>query len=226
VASLKNLWVRFWMHFAGRSPLGRFATRLACWAAPPYKGRCLLAWQSPRGYISPWSTIDHSDLRLGKHVYIGDRVVIYQDRDGGPVVLGEGTHLHNDVVIEIGPRGSFTVGAQTHIQRGCQITAYESSIEIGRGVQIAPYCAFYSYDHGMAREIPMTHQPLRSKGPINVGDGAWLGVGVIVLSGVRIGRGAVVGAGAVVTDDVPESAIVAGVPARLIRMRAEMPPSS
>jgi acetyltransferase-like isoleucine patch superfamily enzyme len=158
---------------------------------------------------------------MGKHVYIGDRVVIYQDRDGGQVVLGDGVRLHDDVVTEIGPRGSLNIGAHTHIQRGCQITAYESAIEIGNRVQIAPYCAFYSYDHGMDREIPMSHQPLRSKGPIQVGDDAWLGVGVIVLSGVRIGKGAVVGAGAVVTDDIPESAIVAGVPARVVKMRAE-----
>ncbi len=213
------------MHFAGRSLLGRFATRLASWAVPDYKGRCILA-QSPRGYISPSSTICHSGLQLGKHVYIGDRVVIYQERDGGPVVLSDGTHLHNDVVIEIGPGGSLGVGANTQIQRGCQITAYESSIEIGRRVQIAPYCAFYSYDHGMIAEVPMSHQPLHTKGPIGIGDDAWLGVGVIVLSGVRIGKGAVVGAGAVVTDDVPDGAIVAGVPARLIRMRAETRSSS
>jgi acetyltransferase-like isoleucine patch superfamily enzyme len=211
------------MRFAGRSPAGRLATRLASWAVPPYKGRCILAQLSPRGYISPRSTIYHSDLRLGKHVHIGDGVVIYQDRNGGPVVLEEGTHLHDDVVIEIGPGGSLSIGAQTHIQRGCQITAYEAAIEIGRRVQIAPYCAFYSYDHGMALETPMSHQPLRSKGPIEVGDDAWLGVGVIVLSGVRIGKGAVVGAGAVVTHNVPDGAIVAGIPAGVIKMRAEAP---
>jgi acetyltransferase-like isoleucine patch superfamily enzyme len=203
--------------------VGRVATRLAAWAVPPYKGRCLLAQQSPRGYISPRSTIYHSDLRLRKHVYIGDGVVIYQDRNGGPVVLGEGAHLHDDIVVEIGPGGSLTIGAHTHIQPRCQITAYKSSIDIGQRVQIAPHCAFYSYDHGMVPGIPMSHQSLHSKGPIIVEDDVWLGVGVTVLSGVRIGKGSVVGAGAVVTHDVPEGAIVAGVPARVIKMRAEAP---
>jgi len=160
---------------------------------------------------------------LGHHVYIADGVIIYQDRDGGPVVLGERVHLHDDIVIEIGPGGSLTIGAHTHIQPRCQITAYESAIEIGRGVQIAPYCAFYSYDHGMAPDIPMDRQSLHSKGPIVVEDDAWLGVGVIVLSGVRVGKGAVVGAGAVVTRDIPEGAIVAGVPARVVKMRTEIP---
>jgi acetyltransferase-like isoleucine patch superfamily enzyme len=50
-------------------------------------------------------------------------------------------------------------------------------------------------------------------------DDADLGVGAIVLPGVRIGRGAQVGAGAVVTKDVPDYAVVAGVPARVVRER-------
>jgi acetyltransferase-like isoleucine patch superfamily enzyme len=75
----------------------------------------------------------------------------------------------------------------------------------------------------MVPGIPMSHQSLHSKGPIIVEDDVWLGVGVTVLSGVRIGKGSVVGAGAVVTHDVPEGAIVAGVPARVIKMRAEAP---
>ena len=53
-------------------------------------------------------------------------------------------------------------------------------------------------------------------------DDAWLGVGVIVLSGVRIGKGAVIGAGAVVSRDVPDGAIAMGVPARVVKMRAEL----
>jgi acetyltransferase-like isoleucine patch superfamily enzyme len=53
--------------------------------------------------------------------------------------------------------------------------------------------------------------------PTVLEDNVWLGAGVIVLKGVRIGRGAVVGAGAVVTRDVPAGSVVAGVPARMIK---------
>jgi acetyltransferase-like isoleucine patch superfamily enzyme len=52
-----------------------------------------------------------------------------------------------------------------------------------------------------------------------IGDDVWLAHGVTVLSGVTIGNGAVVASGAVVTKSIPEYAIAAGVPARVIRYR-------
>jgi acetyltransferase-like isoleucine patch superfamily enzyme len=55
--------------------------------------------------------------------------------------------------------------------------------------------------------------------PCEVGSDVWIATGAVVLRGVRVGNGAVIGAGAVVTRDVPPFAIVAGVPAKLMRMR-------
>lgn len=54
-------------------------------------------------------------------------------------------------------------------------------------------------------------------GNIEIGDDSWLGTGCIILPNVKIGQGAVVGAGAVVTKDVPDFTIVAGIPAKFIR---------
>ena len=63
-------------------------------------------------------------------------------------------------------------------------------------------------------------QPLFSKGAIKVGDGAWLGHGVVVVSGVTIGAGAVIGSGSIVVEDVPENAIAVGNPARVVKYRS------
>lgn len=59
----------------------------------------------------------------------------------------------------------------------------------------------------------------RTKGKIIIEDDVWIGLGVTVLSGVRIGKGAIVASGAVVTKDVPAYSIVGGVPAKVIKYR-------
>lgn len=58
-----------------------------------------------------------------------------------------------------------------------------------------------------------------AKGDIVIDDDVWIGYGAYILSGVKIGKGAIVGAGAVVTKDVPEYAIVGGVPAKILKYR-------
>lgn len=211
------------MQLAGPNQVGRVATRLAAWFVPPYKARGSLAGLSSRGYIAPSAIIHHPALRLGANVFIGDQVIIYQAHKGsGPVELGDRVHLHRDIIVETGLGGSLIVGADTHIQPRCQFSAYEAPIRIGCDVQIAPYCAFYPYNHGFAPDELIRKQPLQTKGGIVIDDDAWLGVGVIVLDGVRVGKGAVIGAGAVVAEDIPDGAIAAGVPARVVKMRSDL----
>ncbi len=207
------------MQFAGQGFPGRLAARIAGIPAPPYKGRKYMADLNIHGYVSPTTSICHDELHLGRHVFIGDRVTIFKANEGGSVLIGDHTHIHQDTVIETGEGGYLTIGSDTHIQPRCLLSAYTGSIEIGSAVQIAPNCAFYSYDHSILPGEPITTQPLKTRGGIQVEDDALLGFGVIVLDGVRIGKGAVIGAGAVVTRSVPDAGIAAGAPARLIGMR-------
>ena len=97
------------------------------------------------------------------------------------------------------------------------------------GVTIGDHCligrgtSFFSGGHTFDRSDRLIlDQPLR-KAPIVVGDDVYFGLNAVVLGGVTIGSGAVIGAGAVVADDVPSGAIVAGVPARLVRYRDGYP---
>jgi acetyltransferase-like isoleucine patch superfamily enzyme len=220
--SLAERWTRFWMRYAGLSCWGRTATRLATWFAPPHKARVVLARMNPQGYIAPSVTIYHSDLRLGANVFMDERVVIFQRENGGPVELGDRVYIYRDTILETGYGGYLKIEAEASIHPRCQLNAYVSPIHIGHGVMIAPNCAFYPYDHGVAPDRPIRRQPLQTKGGIVVGDDAWLSVGVIVLGGVRIGKGAVIGAGSVVTSDVPDCAIAVGNPARVVKMRSDL----
>lgn len=190
--------------------------------APPYYGRCYLARLSPKGYIAPTAIVHHNSVHFGHNIFIGDRVVIYQDRDGGAVEFGERVHIYNETFIQTGFGGRLMIGDNTYIHPRCQFSAYKGTISIGNQVQIAPNCAFYPYNHGIEQEKLINKQPLNSKGDIIVGDDAWLGFGVIVLDNVRIGSGAVVGAGAVVTEDIPEGSIAVGMPARVVKMRDDI----
>lgn len=203
----------------------RIATGLALIGAPPPLLRCFFATFNPKGWIDPRATLWGPRIQLGLNVYIDNGVQIYQEENGGQVEVGDRVRLYEDTHILVGPEGGLFIGADTKIHRGCQIESYKAPIQIGRGVGIAARCALLSFDHGLAPDRPYANQPLTTKGPIIIEDEAWLGHGVTVLSGVRIGKGAVIGAGSVVTKDVPAGAIAVGVPARVVRMRADLRPS-
>jgi acetyltransferase-like isoleucine patch superfamily enzyme len=216
---LHAYWARFWLGLAGPGPAGRFASRLAALFTPPFYGRMRLAALSPQGYIDAQADISHTNLRRGKHTLIAKGVTIYQGDGGGPVVLEDGVFLNNNTIVQTGRGGSVTIGERTNIQAGCHISAFHRSITIGRRVDIAPNCGLFPYNHGLAPDAAIRAQPLISRGDIVIGDDAWLGFGVVVLDGVRIGNGAVIGANAVVTTDIPDGAIAAGNPARVVKMR-------
>ncbi len=211
-------WSGFWMLFAGRGPTGRIATRLAGLFARPYKGRRYLARLNAQGYYSPSAVISCRHLTTGDHIFVGDRVTIYE-ADAGEVHIGDRVAIHQDTVIQVGEGGRVEIGTDTHIQPRCYVSAQKGWLTIGNHVQIASNCGFYTHSHGMEAGELMRRQPLRTKGGIVIGDDVWLGFGVIVLDGVRIGNGAMIGAGAVVTRDVPADAIAVGMPARVIGKR-------
>lgn len=215
-------WMWFWMRWAGLGYLGKITTAIASWTAPPYYARRCLARYHSKGYIDPGATIYHSLLKLGANVFVGDRVTIFQDKDGGEVILKDRVHLYDDTYIQTGDEGSVVIGSDTHIQTRCQLSAYKAPIKIGSRVQIAPSCAFYPYAHGISPGRSIKEQPLTTKGGITIEDDVWLGCRTIVLDGVHIGEGAVIGAGSVVTQDIPAGAIAAGVPARVVKMRSQI----
>lgn len=208
------------------SPLGRLATRLAVLFMPGYKARVSLAKFNPKGYVSPSANIVHTDLRRGKRVFIGDLVTIYRTESGGYVALEDGVKLYSDIIVETTHGGKLVIGEGTHVQARCHLVAGVNSVLIGRRCEIAPACAFFCYNHAIEPGEPVRTQPLVSRGDIVIEDDVWLGYGVIVLDGVRIGAGAVIGAGSVVVKDIPPMAIAVGNPARVIKYRTDETPAA
>ena len=199
--------------------IGGAARRLAAIGMPPLYGAVPLAALHPRGYVSPRARLAHPNVHFGRGCFVGDGVLIFQDRKGADVRLGDRMHLHESCTIQTGQGGRVIIGAETHVQPRCQFSAYCGAIEIGERVEIAPNCAFYPYNHGMRVGTPIRQQPLYSRCGIAVGDDAWLGYGVVLLDGARVGEGAVVAAGSVVTGEIPANAIAGGVPAKVLGCR-------
>ncbi len=114
--------------------------------------------------------------------------------------------------------GRVEIGAKTVIGQECTISAYRR-VRIGEQCVIADRAMFIDFDHGVVE----VERPIRQQGiymrEVEVGSNVWIGYGACILRGVRVGDNSIIGTNSVVTRDVPANAVVAGIPARIIRMR-------
>lgn len=92
----------------------------------------------------------------------------------------------------------------------------QGGIKVGNRVMIGSHTSISTITHDYAKKD--MHTTIISK-PIVIEDDVWIGTHSVIMPGVTLGKGSVIGAGSVVTKDVPEFAIVAGVPAALIKLR-------
>lgn len=93
-------------------------------------------------------------------------------------------------------------------------------LEIGRDVMMGRWVNIMTNSHDTSRtDIPMNQQGNQNKRKVTIGSDVWIGNRVIILPGVTIGNGVIIGAGAVVTKDIPDYAVVGGVPAKIIKFR-------
>jgi acetyltransferase-like isoleucine patch superfamily enzyme len=114
--------------------------------------------------------------------------------------------------------GRVEIGDKTVMGQECTISAYQH-VRIGQQCVIADRAMFIDFDHGVVEvERPIRKQGIYKRDVI-VGSNVWIGYGACVLRGVSVGDNAIVGTNSVVTKDVPANAVVAGIPARIIRMR-------
>jgi acetyltransferase-like isoleucine patch superfamily enzyme len=161
--------------------------------------------------------------------------------------IGKGTSVHNNVDLYADKISSITIGKNSKIGQRTQLvstrndhlkigqnTSFHSDCSIVGQVTIGDNCLFArhifisSYEHTF-KHIPYEYikkQDLlhKTKSPVSIADDCWIGWGVAIKSGIKIGKGAIVGANSVVTKNIPPYKIYGGIPAKEIGTRLEFKP--
>ena len=148
-------------------------------------------------------------LRHPGRISVGNRVAIddgclLDARGAGDegIFIGDDVLIARDTIIQ-SKASPITIGDRCTISSQCQLSA-AGEIRLGRAVMVGgqTYIGGGLYRTG-DRSVPMTDQQVYSRGPVVIEDDVWIGAGVTILDGVRIGTGSVVGAGALVREDLP-----------------------
>jgi acetyltransferase-like isoleucine patch superfamily enzyme len=176
--------------------------------------------------------------RCGKRPAVGRGVVF---RIPHQMEFGDGVLIDDFAAIDIrGEASSIIIGDRVSIGRFSTVAAKGGSIELQSGVNVGSYCRIATNSRVVIGESvligaycyvgpgnhtegesgkPLIEQPMDIKGGVEIGCHAWLGTGVTVLDGVRIGRHAIIGAHSLVTSDVPDWGVAVGTPAKVIKVR-------
>jgi acetyltransferase-like isoleucine patch superfamily enzyme len=196
---------------------------------PPRHGGplTLLRFMAARGMVTPryvrllirlaWLRLRfRGRLQTDGLAFIGPGVKL-EIRRGAKLFLGRWSWIGHGCKIRV-HEGEVHIGAKTVLGQECTISAYQH-VSIGRECVIADRVMLIDFDHAVVD----VERPIRLQGiykrDVDVGHNVWIGYGACVLRGVRVGDNAILGTSAVVTKDVPDNAVAAGIPARVIRMR-------
>jgi lipopolysaccharide O-acetyltransferase len=165
------------------------------------------------------------DLIFSKIIFPKARIIRrpYYIRNEGTFVYGRGFSTGPGLIIDVfGENAKLEIGNNVMAFHNLHIGVLESVI-IGDRVLIASSVYISDHSHGnysgenQSSPIePPVKRRLKSL-PIKISDDVWLGERVTILPGVSIGKGTVVGAGSVVTSNLPENVIAAGIPAKIIK---------
>ena len=142
-------------------------------------------------------------IKLG--VYVAESCLIKSC--GKNIVIESGAHIPFHKV-EIGDNS------------GIGYRAFLGSVIIGKDVMMGPDVIIVSRNHVTRRtDIPMRLQGGDEEKPVSIADDVWIGARVIILPGINVGHGVIIAADSAVTRDIPDYAVVAGNPAKVIKMR-------
>lgn len=166
-------------------------------------------------------------VTLGSNVIIEEFATLdirsIKDENGffnGSITLGDNVLIgRNSILVAKG--GSISLGQAVNVSSFCRI-ATETQITVEDSVLIAAYSYIGPGNHlPIAADSAVMEGKMDHRGGVTIKKGAWIGAHSTVLDGVTVGEGAIVGAHSLVREDVPDFAIVAGIPAKIVRMRGE-----
>ncbi len=165
---------------------------------------CLIAYYGFARYL-PQSTnpttkwVRGVRFRLCRHLF---------DYCGKNVNVEKGVYFGKGNNITIGSGSGLGVNSVVH-----------GPLYIGENVMMGPDVIILTQSHKFDKtDIPMNQQGFEIR-KVTIEDDVWIGTRVVIMPGIKIGRGVIIGAGAIVTKDVPDYAVIGGVPARIIRFR-------
>ena len=140
------------------------------------------------------------------------------------VSVGKGTSIMSHCIIETCPtsddKPDLRIGDNVSIGEYSHITC-ANKVTIGNGVLTGRFVLITDNSHGNNTKYNADIAPLareiHSNGPVYIGDNVWIGDKVTILPNVTIGKGSIIAANAVVTKDIPDYSVAAGIPAKVIK---------
>lgn len=156
---------------------------------------------------------------VGENTLIGYPALLAYPQN---ITVGSNTEIKSysrlQTFLEEGEQSYIKIGNDSFFGFRLSIQA-TAPVEIGNNNVFGSDVSIVSHNHGM--EIvdgkPFMDQPLTSA-PIKIGNNVWAGDKVTILPGVTIGNNVILAAGSIVNKSVPDNAMVAGIPAKIIKM--------
>lgn len=159
-------------------------------------------------------------ISLGNNVVLDGNVVLDAKGENSKIEIGDDVFIGKNSILSCAS-GTIKLGNNVSIGPNCYVKASHSPVNLGTYVSMGSNSVVISGNIDYKRlDIPMLKQQGKAEGII-IGDDVWLGVGVNVIDGARIGNGSVVGAGAVVMKNIPDYSIFSGRPPMLVGNRTK-----
>lgn len=159
--------------------------------------------------------------RFGSRSYIRKPMLIANPRFiqvGDNVSVQSGVRLE---AIQSNPNRipNLSIGSNTNIEQNVHIVCH-SRVHIGENVSITGHCAIVDVTHDFTDVVDKTkigHRILNEDSFVEIGDGAFIGFGSVILPNVCVGKNVIIGSNCVVTKSIPDYSVAVGAPARIAR---------